>query len=320
MNLYMEHFYTWMERSLGLSEETSQNLLQTVVIIVLLLLINRLIRYIIFIKSKDVQYRYRLMKSQDYIIFFIGFILVIPIWIQEFKSMATFFGLFGAGVAIALREPVSDLAGWFFIVWRKPFVVGDRIQIGENAGDVIDIRIFQFTIIEIGNWVDADQSTGRIMHIPNSHVFKHSLANYSTGFNYIWNEIHVLITFESNWQKAKEILTEIVNEKSMNISKIVEKKIKEASMKYMIFYKNLTPIVYTSVKNSGVQLTMRFLCDPRRRRGYSESIWEAVLTEFAKHDDIDFAYPTTRFYNNATEGKPGTKPPSSPAAESPAKA
>jgi hypothetical protein len=75
----------------------------------------------------------------------------------------------------------------------------------------------------------------------------------------------------------------------------------------MIFYKNLTPIVYTAVKDSGVMLTMRFLCDPRQRRSYEQIIWELVLKEFGKCDDIDFAYPTQRFYNNMSEGKRGTK-------------
>ena len=87
-----------------------------------------------------------------------------------------------------------------------------------------------------------------------------------------------------------------------------QKKIKDASKKYMIFYRNLTPIVYTSVKDFGVNLTMRFLCDPRQRRGYEQTIWEAILSEFGKCDDIDFAYPTQRFYNNITEGKPGANP------------
>ena len=133
------------------------------------------------------------------------------------------------------------------------------------------------------------------------------LANYSIGFNYIWHEIAVLITFESNWEKAKKILVNIVNEKSEHISQSAAKKIKDASKKYMIFYKNLTPIVYTAVKDSGVNLTMRFLCDPRQRRGYEQSIWEEVLLQFGKCDDIDFAYPTQRFYNNKSEGKAGTQ-------------
>jgi len=66
--------------------------------------------------------------------------------------------------------------------------------------------------------------------------------------------------------------------------------------------------VYTSVRDCGVLLTIRYLCDPRRRRSYEESIWEDVLHVFAENDDIDFAYPTQRFYDNLTEGKAGTKP------------
>ena len=102
---------------------------------------------------------------------------------------------------------MTNLAGWVFIAIRKPFAVGDRIEIGDHTGDVIDMRLFQFTLVETGNWVDADQSTGRIIHIPNGWVFRQSTANYTAGFNFIWNEIPVTVTFESNWEKARDILS-----------------------------------------------------------------------------------------------------------------
>ena len=301
----MENFYQWLEQITGFSPDLTSQLLKSVLIILGFIIINKIINRFIISKTGDVYSRYKWRKTQDYITFFIGFLIIGSIWVDEFKSLLTFFGLLSAGIAIALKDPITDLAGWFFILWRKPFEVGDRIQLGDNAGDVIDIRIFQFTIIEIGNWVDADQSTGRILHVPNSKVFLEVLANYSIGFNYIWHEIGVLVTFESDWQKTKKILVKIVNDKSEHISKAAAKKIKEASNKYMIFYKNLTPIVYTSVKDSGVMLTMRFLCDPRQRRGYDQAIWEEILKEFSKNEDIDFAYPTQRFYSNNIEGKPG---------------
>lgn len=301
----MENIYTWLEGITGFSTILIAKLIKSFLVILGFVVLNRLVSRIVFKRTEDVYSRYRWRKTQDYITFIIGIFIISSIWIDEFKSLLTFFGLLSAGIAIALKDPVSDLAGWLFILWRKPFDVGDRIQIGDHAGDVIDVRIFQFTIIEIGNWVDADQSTGRILHIPNSKIFMEVLANYSIGFNYIWHEIGVMVTFESDWKKAKKILSEIVNEKSEHITKSVSKKIKDASKKYMIFYRNLTPIVYTKVKDSGVMLTMRFLCDPRKRRGYEETIWEDVLREFAKADDIDFAYPTQRFYNNSAEGKAG---------------
>ncbi len=305
----MEKLYLWVEEATGLNPTVASSLANTLLVIIVFTILNKIIGRIIVKRTEDVFLRYRWRKTLDYISFSFGLFVILSIWIEEFKSLLTFFGLLSAGIAIALKDPLTNLAGWLFILWRKPFIVGDRIQIGNHAGDVIDVRIFQFTIIEIGNWVDADQSTGRMMHIPNAKVFTEAQANYTSGFNYIWHEIGIMVTFESDWKKAKDILTNIVSENAEHISKAAEKKIKQASEKYMIFYRNLSPIVYTSVKDSGVMLTMRFLCDPRKRRGTSQVIWENILIAFAQCKDINFAYPTQRFYNNMTEGKPGTIPP-----------
>ena len=150
---------------------------------------------------------------------------------------------------------MANLVGWAFILWRRPFEVGDRIQIGDTAGDVIDLRIFQFTLLEIGNWVDADQSTGRVIHVNNGQVFTLSVANFSKGFEYIWNEVPVLVTFESNWEKAKGILGAIAAKHGEDLSTAAEEKLRQAARKFMIFYSKLTPTVYTSVRDCGVLLT-----------------------------------------------------------------
>ncbi|MDD4155010.1 MAG: mechanosensitive ion channel [Candidatus Cloacimonetes bacterium] len=203
----------------------------------------------------------------------------------------------------SIKRDNLNIAGWLFIIWRKPFEVGQRIQIGDDAGDVIDIRPFQFTILEIGKWVSAEQSTGRMIHIPNGSVFTLAISNYESGFAYIWNELNVMVTFESNWKKAKELLQEVLDTASPKITNEVEKQIINASKKYLIYYKNLTPIVYTSLKDSGIVFSLRYICVPRNRRTTENDIWENVLSVFALHNDIDLAYPTTRFYNNLNEGK-----------------
>ena len=192
-------------------------------------------------------------------------------------------------------------------MWRRPFSVGDRIQVGDVRGDVIDQRIFMFSLMEIGNWVDAEQSTGRVVHVPNGKVFQEPLANYTEGFAYIWNEIAVLLTFESNWEDAKKILNEIANRHGDEPTGAAAEQIKRAASTKLIIIKHLTPIVYTSVRDSGVLLTVRYLCNTRRRRGSEQNIWEDVLRAFAKRDDIDFAYPTQRHYLNHIEGKPEAK-------------
>ncbi|MFW6205649.1 MAG: mechanosensitive ion channel family protein, partial [Gemmatimonadota bacterium] len=288
---------------------TQESIFISALLILAVMVARGLALRILRARVEDVKVRYRWRKTITYISVFIGVVLVAQVWSEGLGRLATFFGLLSAGLAIALRDPVVNLAGWLFIIWRRPFVVGDRVQVGSHAGDVIDQRIFQFILLEIGNWVGADQSTGRLIHVPNGVVFRDSVANYTRGMQYIWNEIAVLVTFESDWKKAKEILHEIIQEHAREAVEEAQRQMHKASRQFMIFYTNLTPIVYTEVKDSGVLLTMRYLCHPRRRRGTAEAIWEDVLERFDQHHDIDFAYPTTRYYYNAVEGKPGTLPP-----------
>jgi small-conductance mechanosensitive channel len=284
------------------------NIIESAVIIIILVAIHFVIKRIVYRQTDDETIRYKWRKNLAYILSFLGFILVGRIWFQGMGSLATFLGLLSAGLAIALRDPVTDMAGWLLIVWRKPFKVGDRIEIGKHRGDVIDVRFFKFTILEIGNWVQADQSTGRVIHIPNHLVLRESIGNYTSDFDFIWNEIAVIITFESNWKKARSILTEIMESHYEDYVADAEQQIIKAKDSYLIRYKNLTPIIYTEVVEFGVKLTIRHLSHARRRRGLNQVIWEDILERFGKESDIAFAYNTLRIYQNQIEGKPALKP------------
>jgi small-conductance mechanosensitive channel len=299
MKEILDDFQIWK----GIDPDLQSKLLTTIIIILAISLIRWIIVRIIWLRTDNVKTRYQWRRALNWIFLLLFLLLSGPIWIEKFKTIGTFLGLLSAGIAIALKDLITNFAGWIFIIARKPFRIGDRVQIDDHAGDVIDIHVFRFTILELGNWVGSDQTTGRVIHIPNGKIFTSPLANYHAGFNFIWNEIPVLITFESNWLKAKEILTRIVETHAEKISDTVEREIKEASKKFMIYYTILTPIVYTTVKEFGVLLTIRYLCRPRQRRGSEQAIWESILQRFGKAKDIDFAYPTQRFYNNLTEGK-----------------
>ena len=295
----------WLQTVLGLETETQSRVITSLAIIAVILILRGLVVWIIGRRTEDVRVRYHARKVSSYVSASLALLLLGRIWLTGFQDIGTFLGLVSAGLAIALKDLVASVAGWLYLLWRRPFEVGDRIQIGEHAGDVIDIRLFRFTLIEIGNWVEADQSTGRVILIPNSQILMEAIANYSKGFRYIWNELPVLVTFESNWSKAKTILQKIIDEHSAYLSESAMLSVRKAAQRSMIIYSTLTPKVWTSVAKSGVLLTIRYLCDPRKRRGTAETIWEDILTEFEKCDDIDFAYPTMRRYMNLEEGKRG---------------
>src|SRR6056297_21939 len=304
----MAEFQDYLQRTLSGTSLQVSNLIETAFIILVLILVRLALVRIVDKQVEQTASRYRWRKNITYTLVFIGLLLIGRTWIEALGSLATFLGLLSAGLAIALRDPVTDIAGWIFLVWRKPFQLGDRIEIGNHKGDVIDIRFFKFTILEIGNWVQADQSTGRVIHISNHLVFSESIANYTSDFEFIWNEIEVVFTFESDWKRAKQILEEITENHLLDYVSDAEQQIKRASKSYLIHYRNLTPIVYTDVVDDGIKLTIRHLSNPRRRRGINQIIWEDILEAIAKEDNIDFAYKTVRIYQNQIEGKPGTLP------------
>ena len=282
---------------LNFSNPTTQKILYTITTLLALFIIYKYLLKFLHKKIDDVQKYYKTRKNITYIYFFIVLVISFFIWFEGLDNLSTYFGLLSAGIAIALKDFITNFASFLFIIFRKPFKVGDRIEIDGVAGDVIDQRPFQFTIMEIGNWVHADQSTGRIIHIPNNKILTHPIANYSKGFSHIWNELEVLITFESDWKKAKIILGSIADKYNSDFSKTAEKELLEASKKFMIFYNNLTPIVYTNVQSDGVLLTLRYLTNPRARRSSSEKLWEEILGAFNKEHNIQLAYKTMRIIN-----------------------
>ena len=275
----------------------------TIIAFLLFFVIRRVILKLVYRTTDDVTIRYRWHKITSYISFTLISIIIANIWLEGIESIATYLGLVSAGIAIALKEPLTNFPGWLYIIWRSPFDVGDRIQLGTVSGDVIDTNLFSFTLMEIGNWVDADDHTGRLIHVPNGLIFTDTLANYGKGFKYIWNEIPVLITFESDWKKAKKILTDIVINNSKIETKSAEKRVDEATKRFMIRKPNLEPTIITKVEASGVELTLRYLCRPIHRRDTEHKIWEEILRGFEDQVNIDFAYPTERRFNNDRESK-----------------
>jgi small-conductance mechanosensitive channel len=304
---WVERMYSWAEGNLGLPAHTLSKLLATVALVVVVILVRRLGVALFTRRIDDPSRRYMSVKILNYTLGLIVLLVVLRMWLGGVSGLAASIGIVSAGVAIALHEPLANLAGWAFLTIRRPFTIGDRVQIGNHAGDVVDVRLFAFSLIEIGNWVDADQSTGRILHIPNGVAFREPIANYTQGFNFIWNELPVTVTFESNWRQAKQLLTEIATRHSAIRSDDAAREVRRAASRYLIRYEHLTPIVWTSVAASGITLTIRFLTDPRRRRSSEAAIWEDVLDAFAGATDIDFAYPTQRFYDNVVEGKPDAR-------------
>lgn len=271
--------------------------LSTLIVVVAVIVLRYVGAILVSRRVTDTELQFRAKKALTYVATIVVVVSLIFIWLPFVDDLATFLGLLSAGIAIALADVFLNLAGWAYVVFRRPFRVGDRVQIGADAGDVVDIRAFRFTILEIGNWVDADQSTGRIIHVPNGRLFREPIANYTEGFHYIWHEIPLLVTFESDWHEAERLLREALA--LVAIPEDVARRTTEQvspSRDYRITYTELRPNVYVSTRDSGVLLTGRVLVEARRRRAVEDAVWRHLLDAISRDDSVDLAYPTIRGY------------------------
>ena len=300
---WVERVSSFIEQGLGVSSDTASRLVSSVVIVGGIFFVRRVSRLVVARGFTDTSTRYQVNRGIAYLLGGLSVLLLLKLWTDGLAGIPTYLGLASAGLAIALQDPLTNLAGWLFIVIRRPFAVGERIQIGAHVGDVVDIRIFRFIMLEIGNWVHGDQSTGRVLHIPNGWIFKNPVASYDEPFGYIWNELELLVTFESNWRRAKEVITQTANEHAKKLSSDAQERMEAAADAYHIKFSKLTPVVWTSMADSGVRLTLRYLCKPRERRSSASEMWESVLGALEPLDDVALAYPTVRYVDEPKEGK-----------------
>jgi len=276
---------------LNLGDPTVQQVLVTFVVIVAVAVFIRLGKSLVSRTVDDPTRQFRVSKALGRTLATLGLIIVLSVWSVHLGSIATLLTVIGAGLAIALREVLLGLVGSMLILLRRLYEQGDRIEVGGIKGDVLDIRL-QFTILmEVGGWVDAEQSTGRVVHLPNSYVLQHPVYNYTRGFRFIWVELPFTVTFRSNWKAAQEIMLRYANESAAIVERQAADEIRSVSHEFLIHFSIMTPFVYVRVVENGVRLTLRLLVEARKRRGMEHALTVSILDDFRRHGQIELAYP-----------------------------
>ncbi len=287
----------WLQRVLGVDAAALQRVALSLAVLAILWLLRWLVLRLALRKQRDPLTRYNWHRGASYVTAALGVVLLARIWFGGLGSVATYLGLVSAGVLIALQGLLQDLVAWLYLVIRKPLEVGDRVEIRGIKGDVADIHFFQFTLMEVGNWVEAEHSTGRVVHLPNRLIWSEPLANYERGFPYIWCETAVPMALDADWRGAKALLLEIVQRAHAQWNTGVEQSATGANGRLLVYTPRFTPAVYTRVTQQGIVLTLRYLSRARARRDMEQAIWEAILEALALHPDMRLAWapaiPTT---------------------------
>jgi len=217
---------------------------------------------------------------------------IILLWARLLPNKGTFFGLLGAGLAVALKEPLLSIAGRLSIWLGHLYRVGDRIEFQGMGGDVINIGIFYTRMLEIGNWIHGDQATGRIVQFPNSAVYQNSVYNYTQNFSFIWDELTLPVTYASDVSAATGILVQTGQEYTRDFLSSAQGELDKLRSEAVVPDLNLEPTVFTRVTSNYVELTMRYLVEPRKRRQASSWLYQRIFEKVRDKENISIGSDT----------------------------
>ncbi|MGB2965086.1 MAG: mechanosensitive ion channel domain-containing protein [Anaerolineales bacterium] len=224
-------------------------------------------------------HRYRIRK----LVVFLGYLFAVLFLAGEFSnqlhSVTIALGVASAGIAFALQEVIVSIAGWLAISFGRFYKIGDRIQLGDTVGDVIDIGVFSTTLMEIGAWIKGDQYSGRVVRIANSFVFSEPVYNFSADFPYLWDEIVLPVMYGSNIQATRKILQKAAEQ-------VVGKHIEPAKAhwkniynKYRLEHESVDPVVTLTANDNWIEFTLRYAVDYKARRGTKDQLFESILNQ-----------------------------------------
>lgn len=233
-------------------------------------------------KIKNTQARYRTRKMISFFGYLLIVVLITTVYSDKLGGFTVALGVAGAGIAFALQEVITSVAGWLAIVFGSFYKTGDRVELGGIKGDVIDIGVLRTTIMETGEWVNGDLYNGRIVLVANSFVFKEPVFNYSGDFNFLWDEINVQVQYGSDIEKTKGILLGAAQEVVTEFSKNAVTEWADMTRKYMIERAKTEPMVSMIANNDGLLFTLRYTVDYKQRRTTKDKLFTKIITDIDK--------------------------------------
>ncbi|MDO5715906.1 MAG: mechanosensitive ion channel [Tissierellia bacterium] len=281
----------------------------TIGIIVICILAIRLLRFIVDKLPGKEKNRYWIKEIGSYIILLVTGVGILYTWFNALEGLMAAFSIILGLSVIALKDLIMNVAGFFYLKAKRPFGVGDRIEIEGYYGDVVDIDFFQFSMAEVGNWLDSLDHTGRTIYIANRDIFTHPMANFSNNFPYIWRDITVPITHKSNEKKMRKFLEEIGTQILKEIvhkdqkEEETSKDLEDLGRNIELFDGNILPKVHMNVDGNGINITLRYLVPYREGGSYETKIWEEVLDRIDKETDIELSPEVLRVVHSEPDNR-----------------
>jgi len=183
-------------------------------------------------------------------------------------------GLLSAALGWALQRPITGMAAWLMVILKRPFEIGDRVIIGNVKGDVVDITLIHIHIKEIGGTIASEETSGRIILIPNAKLFEQDIINYTYKGELILDQVKFTVTFESNLERAQKIALDSAKEVLLECLPQPQE-----------------PYARTWFQPSGIDVYVRYTTPAPNREEISSKITRKIFDKVIPSKEVEFAYP-----------------------------
>jgi small-conductance mechanosensitive channel len=277
-----------------------QKLDKAAIAVVLLLAIAKVIDVYLIGRLDSAVSRFTLRRVAKLVLALLIALAVVSLVFSNWYTTLVSVGVFSLVIGLAVQTPMTSFLGWIYILARAPYRVGDRIQIGEAKGDVIDVSYLDTTLWEVGGDIlSTDHPTGRIIKFPNSKVLSSTVYNYSWPlFPYIWNEIKFSVAYESDLefisQTMQRVAAEEVGERMMKRVSVFRELLSQTPVD-QLEVREYPAVMFRVNSNTWLDAIVRYLVRPKRAGQVKTRLINRLLKELnAAPDRVMFPKSNAR--------------------------
>src|SRR5438128_4239771 len=219
-----------------------------------------------------------------------------------------------------MQEPLLNLVGWLVLIAMGLYKLGDRIEMNQARGYVVDITPMNTTLREVGGLLYGDSFTGRYVTIPNSQILKGNVFNATKDTLFIWDQITVSVTYESDHRLAEKLLLESAED---IVGPMMRENRAHLRAKYefadLADYMAEEPKVGWSLGASSIDLSLVYFCPVFAKGSYRTRLVKRIYERFLAEPRVQFAYPHVQFVPSSADPEKEAAARAKEAAKEPAK-
>jgi small-conductance mechanosensitive channel len=285
-----------------------------ILFIIFLYIVMLIIRYFSYkyIRKDDneeaVEHYIFIKKALNISFVLISLIIIGFAYSENFAQGLAIFGVIGAGLTIVLKEVVLSMVAWVMLMTRNSIRLGDRIKIDRPAspiiGDVIDISLTKITLYEniTNDGVASHKRAGRIIFVPNYYIFTNEIYNYThLTMKTIIDLVELNLTYDSNFEKAEKVTTEIVEAYSGRYADMAKRQYDKLKDRYTLRNMPSYPrvVFYPNLGGDGITMAIWYIAPYREILKLKSEITKECVKRLNKEEDIKILYSGTSLFVEA---------------------